>query len=96
MKHEDVEVPTVSDLITTLRAHSGGPTLWYRGQGDEAWPLTPSISREYPDAPVETEWALLKRFRKNAPRLLTEAVTTKWEWLFLIVRSRMIAHLPIE
>ncbi|MFC4973875.1 FRG domain-containing protein [Halomonas beimenensis] len=84
MKHDAIEVATVSDLIATLRAHSEGQTLWYRGQGDKSWPLVPSIVRAYPDAPVETEWALLKRFRQNAPRLLSEAVTTEWEWLFLM------------
>jgi hypothetical protein len=58
-------------------------TLWFRGQQDSSWKLTPKLYRdEYKDA---DENEIRQEFESRALQLIQGRVPTgKWEWYFLM------------
>lgn len=78
------EIGGVSDFVSQLAAGGfgiGEPPVWYRGVGDEAYALIPSVFR----APREgkNESLMIKRFMQDAHPMLASLPRTNWDWLFL-------------
>lgn len=84
MKHQDVQVESVGKVLETLQGQYQPPTdtVWFRGQADAAWTLTPSLYRN--PYRLDHEPTLMTRFRQNALPLLGYRPVTSWEWLFLM------------
>ncbi len=84
MKHKDKTVSSISELITRLmELYTPGETVWFRGQENKDWVLTPSIARHAKG--IDAEIMLLKRFTQNAmPYLENKRPKAEWEWLFLM------------
>ncbi len=83
MLFDDREITSTASLLEALDATTGPGTIrWYRGHGDGAWPLVPSIGRA-PNRP-ETERALITRFKQDALSFLDRPPASEWEWLLLM------------
>lgn len=83
MRFEDQPIEAVGDLVETIRANrQDREILWYRGQGDIEWQLTPSLLRD--PGGLDTEMTLFKRFKQNAVNFAGQGNKTEWEWLFLM------------
>jgi FRG domain len=84
MKHKDKKISSVSNLLNALLgAYTPGETVWFRGQVNKDWTLTPSICR-HPNG-IDAEIMLLKRFMQNAmPYVEHKRPKAEWEWLFLM------------
>ncbi|MFM9274629.1 FRG domain-containing protein [Pseudarthrobacter sp. NKDBFgelt] len=83
---EEVEVKSVSDLLTDLSTYSNDELLWYRGQARSSWLLEPSLVRL--DG-VRDEKPLMEEFKRDAIPLLTRAdlsgwSLTEWDWMFIM------------
>lgn len=76
-------ISSVSQLLEALAADVGEyqGNLWFRGQGNFDWPLTPGYFR-LTNPPPET--TLLKRFRQSAALLLSKDPAASFDWLFLM------------
>ena len=76
-------ISSVSDLLTALSADVGDyqGSIWFRGQADFNWSLTPGYFR-LTNPPPET--TLLKRFRQSAALLLSKDPAASFDWLFLM------------
>ncbi|MGZ3181684.1 MAG: FRG domain-containing protein [Telluria sp.] len=84
MKHPDVAIQSISDLVSKLEAHrTVGKKMWYRGHGNSAWPLAPSIARRG-NEPIVEEFQFYKRFKQEAARVISEPPTDEWGWMFLM------------
>ncbi|MBD9630160.1 FRG domain-containing protein [Pseudomonas sp. PDM19] len=84
MKHVEVEVTGISDLISKLEAHrSPGDKAWFRGHADISWGLAPSISRQR-ENPVQDEFAYFKKFKQDAARVVSDLPSDEWGWMFLM------------
>lgn len=84
MRHPEVSVRDINDLISKLEAHrSPNDRLWFRGHADHSWSLAPSISRGRPN-PVQAEFSYFKRFKQDASRVIESAPTDEWGWMFLM------------
>lgn len=84
MKHPEVEITSIFDLISKLEAHrTPGKKVWYRGHAKSAWPLAPSISRGR-TKPVVDEFQYYKSFKQEAARVISEPPRDEWGWMFLM------------
>lgn len=84
MKHRDVEITSIFDLISKLEAHrTEGKKVWYRGHADSSWPLAPSISRGR-TTPIVDEFQYYKSFKQEAARVISDPPSDEWGWLFLM------------
>jgi hypothetical protein len=91
-KYRERKVKSVGDLIKALEAQlASSPTVWFRGQADSDWDLTPSLARR-PELPA-AEAALIKRFKQNALPHLAQRPQSEWEWLFLMQHYRLPTRL---
>ena len=87
MRYADRELGRIADLIESLRDFGAGTTgFWYRGQGDAAWPLIPSIGRN--PAHLAAELTIIKTFKQHARPHLTSLPASDWEWIFLMQHHR--------
>jgi len=84
MKHNDAQVNSVGEIISSLQTSYNPPTdtVWFRGHASNTWTLTPSLYRR--PYKLEHEPTLLTRFKQNAIPLLAFRPSTSWEWLFLM------------
>ena len=83
MKHIDIEINSISELLDALNeTMQQNEIVWFRGQADLEWGLAPSLSRSHKG--IDAEIALIKRFRQNALPLARIKPNTEWEWLFLM------------
>jgi hypothetical protein len=84
MKHQEVEITSIFDLISKLEAHrTNGKKIWYRGHASSKWQLTPSIARGR-DKPIIDEFQYFKRFKQEAARVISEPPVDEWGWMFLM------------
>jgi hypothetical protein len=84
MKHPDVPIHNIADLISKLEAHrSPGDKVWFRGHANKNWALSPSISRGRTD-PIVDEFRFFKQFKQDAARVIANPPTDEWGWLFLM------------
>lgn len=84
MKHTEVEITSISDLISKLEAHrTQGKKVWYRGHADIGWALAPSISRARAN-PIVDEFQYYKRFKQEAARVISSPPNDEWGWMFLM------------
>lgn len=83
MRHKDKQIKSIKDLINALvKTVPQGEMIWFRGQADKTWLLNPSLSRL--NKSIDTELALIKRFKQNAIPLAKMKPMSEWEWLFLM------------
>lgn len=77
------EITCVSDLIEILKADNAnyGGDLWYRGQGEYSWNLSPGLLR-LTDAPSENSF--LTRFKQSAAMLIDRHPKDSFDWMFLM------------
>jgi hypothetical protein len=84
MRCPDQTVGSLAELMRVLGDQYAPPkdVVWFRGQADAAWSLTPSIYR----APfrAEHEAMLTTRFKQNALPMLAVRPASSWEWMFLM------------
>ncbi|QJR10493.1 hypothetical protein DSM104443_01557 [Usitatibacter rugosus] len=87
MRHKDIRVRTVSDILSALKKQSArGANTWFRGHAVEKWPLVPSLARK--KSHLLAESALIKRFMQNAVPHIDRPPTQEWEWMFLMQHHR--------
>jgi hypothetical protein len=93
MKHADREIRSVGELITFLKSDAPRDQLtWFRGQGNAAWFLKPSLARQ--DDFLKREKMLIKRFIQTASPYLTDNIPkTPWDWIFLMQHHRVPTRL---
>lgn len=76
-------ISNISDLLNALSTgisdYQG--SIWFRGQGEFDWPLTPGYYRLTSPPPETT---LLKRFKQSAAMLLQKDPAASFDWLFLM------------
>lgn len=84
MKHPEVAIHNISDLISKLEAHRSTDTkVWFRGHADREWILAPSISRGRCN-PIQDEFKFYKQFKQDAARVINELPSDEWGWMFLM------------
>jgi len=84
MKHPDVQIHNIADLISKLEAHrSPEEKIWFRGHANKAWGLSPSISRGRTD-PIVDEFRYFKQFKQDAARVINDLPLDEWGWMFLM------------
>ncbi len=93
MRHNDREINSVNDLLTSLRELSAQrEVVWFRGHANKDWQLTPSLARNVNHLPKERE--LIKRFIQLAvPHLTEDTPRNDWEWIFLMQHHRVPTRL---
>lgn len=92
MRHEDRKITGVNELVAALAEQAeSGQLVWFRGQGDSGWKLSPSLARK--KKLLEAEAALIKRFKQNAVPHLPNRPDSEWEWLFLMQHYRLPTRL---
>lgn len=76
-------VDSIEGLLAALREDTAEyrGALWYRGQGNSGWSLTPGYLRA---ANPPSEATLLKRFKQSAAMLIEIAPQATFDWLFLM------------
>ena len=83
MKYKDKKISTVAGFLSELRKRRAlKQPIWYRGQADANWDLTPTIAR-LPSG-ILAEPPLITRFKQNALALISERPSNEWEWLFVM------------
>ncbi len=77
------EITSVQSLLEALDQDNAGYAgdVWYRGQANTAWTLTPGYARL--TAPP-SEATLLKRFKQSAAMLIDMTPRVSFDWLFLM------------
>lgn len=77
------EINKIGDLIDMLKTHNGSfdEDIWYRGQSNFEWTLSPGIHR-HTNAP--SEGALMTRFKQSAAMLTSASPKDDFDWLFLM------------
>lgn len=89
MRHQECEVCTIGDLVSALDAKSGDDFVWYRGQAQASWELSPSLARL---GKMEAEDTIIKRFKQSAApyiqRVPMPGHSGEWEWIFLMQHHR--------
>lgn len=87
MRHTDVMIKSVGDLLKTLKRQSQpSHPVWFRGQAVSKWKLVPSLARNANHLKMES--ALLKRFMQDAVPHLDRLPREEWEWMFLMQHHR--------
>ncbi len=76
-------ISSLGQLIETLKTDysSFAEDLWYRGQSNFDWKLSPGLMR-LNEAP--SEGALLTRFKQSAGMLINASPKDEFDWLFLM------------
>lgn len=83
MRKTDQKIVSIRALISKLERDSDGcGPIWYRGQANKSWNLSPSLLRD-PHSLAE-EQTLIKRFKQNASMLLSRIPSNDFEWLFMM------------
>lgn len=77
------DINSVSDLLSILKEDIGeyDEDIWFRGQGEFDWKLTPGIfrfSNKY------SETTLLTRFKQSASLLIDTSPKDDFDWMFLM------------
>ena len=91
MKYADKEITSVSGLLQAMAAERPeGRAVWYRGQTNAAWRLTPSIARH---AQAGAELTLFKRFKQNALQFMLHRPEDDWEWMFIMQHHQLPTRL---
>jgi hypothetical protein len=77
------EITSVSQLIEILKLDNLPYTgdLWYRGQGNTIWPLSPGLLR-VSGAPSENNF--LTKFKQSAAMLIDRHPKDSFDWMFLM------------
>jgi hypothetical protein len=77
------EIKSLNGLIEILKDDNSGyaDDVWYRGQGNFEWKLSPGLLR-FKDAPSES--TLLARFKQSAAMLIDRHPENDFDWLFLM------------
>ena len=93
MRHDDIEIKSISDLLAALeKVSKPREMLWFRGHPIKDWKLVPSLARNVNNLRKETE--LIKRFIQLAvPHLTEDAPKDEWEWIFLMQHHRVPTRL---
>ena len=93
MRHADVEISSVSDLLLALEEQTNLRELtWFRGHAQVEWKLLPSLARNPAHLIRETD--VIKRFIQLAVPHLTETLPqTDWDWIFLMQHHRVPTRL---
>lgn len=76
-------ISTISDLIVHLKEdfNDANTDIWYRGQANKSWDLTPGFYRN--DMGI-SESTLLKKFKQSASMLLNKDPANTFSWMFLM------------
>ena len=69
----------ISSILSAVIAELGDTEIWFRGQHNSAWPLMPSVFREYSGRRINEAWSL-HEFQRRFPHLRVSTPTTT-EWL---------------
>jgi hypothetical protein len=84
-------IDAVKDVVASWTPADVGWYIqpWFRGHGDASWQLEPGWCRMPPaGTSLGDDWysesSLLTEFKLRAPRYLTTAPVSDWEWLFLM------------
>lgn len=79
----EIEINSISKLITQLKKLSNKfeEDLWFRGQTDISWKLSPGLLRLDKKA---SESSLLTRFKQSAAMLIEDNSKDDFDWLFLL------------
>ena len=83
MRYTDYKIKSISDLVKKLGEDTKfykGP-IWFRGQTNKSYKLTPSLYRKATDV---SEMTLIKKFKQNASLLLANTYSDNFEWLFVM------------
>lgn len=92
MRHREKVIKTVGKLIECLESQANPrSSVWFRGQSQLSWGLSPSLARTKKIA--EAEAVLIKRFKQNALPHLLSRPSTEWEWMFLMQHYRLPTRL---
>lgn len=77
------EINSISDLIEILKLdfESFNEDIWFRGQSDYGWELSPGLMRL---AEAPSEGTLLTRFKQSAGMLINTSPKDDFDWLFLM------------
>lgn len=83
MKYQDKKIKSVSELIKKLKKDSAfyNGQIWYRGQSNKDYKLSPSFYRKSTDI---SEMTLIKKFKQNATLLINNNSNTNFGWLFIM------------
>lgn len=83
MRFEDANIEDVSALVSALTKHIDGVQgpIWYRGQADKDWKLTPKLLRSLGTRP---ESYYMNRFKQDAALIANPMPQNSFEWLFLM------------
>lgn len=78
-----VEITTISKLLIELKreAKKCKEDIWFRGQADYTWTLSPGIHRITNSV---SESSLLSRFKQSAAMLIQNKSSDDFDWLFLM------------
>lgn len=83
MRYKEENVNSVSDFLQKVRKRTKlAQPIWYRGQENKTWGLSPTIARL--SRGISGEPSLVTRFKQNALGLLSERPGSEWEWLFVM------------
>ncbi|RCH54422.1 FRG domain-containing protein [Mucilaginibacter hurinus] len=77
------EIACVSDLVDILKIDYAnyGRDVWYRGQGDYTWTLSPGLLRL---TGLPSENSFLTRFKQSAAMLIDRHPKDSFDWMFLM------------
>ncbi|MGJ8680834.1 FRG domain-containing protein [Paraglaciecola sp.] len=77
------EINSIQDLLVELAADNDGynGSIWYRGQANKEWTLTPGYLRLITPP---SESTLIKKFKQSAAMLIDTAPNQSFDWLFLM------------
>lgn len=77
------EINSITELIQILRDDIGDyeEDIWFRGQSDFDWKLSPGIFRYETDV---SETSLLTRFKQSASLLIHTSPKDDFDWMFLM------------
>lgn len=74
-------IPDLLSIIDEKTTITNERLLWYRGQSDASWGLTPTLLRQTFRCSEET---LVARFKQNASMLIDKKPNSYFDWLFLM------------
>lgn len=77
------EIKTIGELLLILKGitSSFDEDIWFRGQSNFSWGLSPGLLRL---AAPSSESSLLSRFKQSAAMLIKDSTKDNFDWLFLM------------
>lgn len=77
------EIQSIQDLLVALEEDNSNykGSIWYRGQADKDWQLTPGYLR---NSQLPSESTLIKKFKQSAAMLINNTPNESFDWLFLM------------